>query len=216
LLEHRAGDALHLEGAIAAESGDQAAVDVDRVERRRRAANAEIENEALLRRAACHARHAHEDLANRHVGQIAERIHRDDVGHAGSIALRRDRRRRALALSAHLERVQGVDAGGEIEITHGTLPGSDCHLRAGGIEPDVRNSHFMRAGRDTRQDVAPGFVRQGAQAQLRHFDARPLEEIARGAIADGAHEDAGADRRGRGGCKRRNDEQPHGKNNGAG
>ena len=186
-LEHSRREVLHIEPpGHRAGKRDQAAVDGDAVEVVRHAADRDAGDVALVVEFAGGARQAHGEFAGAHVGQIAEGIHRDDVLHVGGVALRRERRRIALALAGDFEFGELVNGRREIEIAHRALTGGDRHFGARGIESEVGSDDGVIAGRQIGQREASGVVRQHGATEVRQLHAGTGEMIAGGRIADRA------------------------------
>jgi hypothetical protein len=100
------------------------------------------------------------------------------------VPVRGDRGGVALAFAGDFVRGEPIQAAREIEVLGRCFSRRHLHGRAYGIESDIRDDNFMRAGRQTGQDEAAGVVGERAHSERGHVDARALEQIAGGDVRD--------------------------------
>ena len=197
LLEHRSSDVVDDRSASGrALGGQQGTIHCHDIETRRHAANREAEAVAGIVKVADHPGKPHRHFARVEVGQIAELIHRDHILHVVGVAFRGDGRSKSLALPGHLEGVEFVDLGRQVEIADNCSPRWDVDRDTDRIESGIRHRHCMRTGRQRREHIAAGRIRKRLPAQRLDPDPGAFEEIAGGDVAHVASERGSARERG--------------------
>jgi hypothetical protein len=159
----------------AALAGEQRAVHGNRVQARSCTANRETDDVVFVAETPGHPGQAERHFARRHVGEVAERIHRRDVLEVGGIALRGDCGCGAFAFAGDREGLHTIDPGGKIEITSHTGAGCDGHRVSLLVEAEVGRGQFMRAGGHLCDYETSRQVGRGTQAQRADLDTRALE-----------------------------------------
>ena len=146
--DHRRREVHEVEAAShRARPGEQASIHRDTIRVGRRSANEDTGDVRLGIEQTGHSGHADCEFARAHVGQVAKRVHRDDVFHVGCVAFKGERRSVALPLASDLKLRHLIGRGRKIEIPDSAFAVGDRHVGARGVEAEISDDHAMHAGR---------------------------------------------------------------------